>query len=462
MKMKISNHPWLKFADDLHIELEQANDEGRDITGLETEIKKIKAINENDPLREESAGMLLDQTQNLPIRENYSYIEPSDLKTIQASRPSVDRMRLSTITDKEILFDKVYGAWLGRSAGCLLGQPVEGWMKERLHGFLKATGNYPIKSYMSSNVPEDIIDKYQIKNNGQVYGSLFINWINNVKHMVEDDDMNYTIIGLDIIDKYGYDFTPEDVAESWLMNLPILHVCTAERIAYKNLINQVVPSGSAKYRNVYREWIGAQIRADFFGYANLGNTEKAAEMAWRDASISHVKNGIYGEMWVAAMLAACAFTNDIEKIIIVGLAEIPEKSRLTEYINKVIIWKKEGNNWEETINLIHQRYNEGNPHHWCHANSNAMIVAIGLLFGECDFEKSIGIAVSAAFDTDCNGATVGSIIGMILGAKALPNKWTAPLNNLIKSGVDGYGLIKISELANRTVDIIQANPYVKK
>jgi ADP-ribosylglycohydrolase len=459
--VKISKHLWLTYADDLHIELDQAYDEGKDITGLEAEIKEIQAIDANDPLREESAGALLDRTRNLPVREGYSYEEPSDLAAIQASR-SGDRFELSSIADREKLFDKVYGAWLGRSAGCLLGQPVEGWRKDRIQGFLKETGNYPIRYYMSSDVAQEIIDKYQIRNRGQVYGGTCINWINNVKHMVEDDDMNYTIVGLDILEKYGYDFTPDDVAESWLMNLPILHLCTAERIAYKNLINLVMPPYSASYRNVYREWIGAQIRADFFGYANPGNTQMAAEMAWRDGSVSHVKNGIYGEMWVAAMLAAAAVTDDIEEIVLAGLAEIPEKSRLAEDIRRVIAWKKEAIHWEAAVDLIHRQYNESNPHHWCHTNSNAMIVALGLLFGERDFEKSIGIAVSAAFDTDCNGATVGSIIGMIHGAKALPDKWIAPLNDLIRSGVDGYGLIKLSELAERTVDIIQANPYVKK
>jgi ADP-ribosylglycohydrolase len=460
MMMKISNHLWLSYTNDLHIELDQASDEGKDITGIEAEIKAIKEMDANDLLREERAGLLLDKSQKLSIGKGYSYEEPSDLERIWASRPN-DRFELCSVTDKNKLFDKVYGAWLGRSAGCLLGQPVEGWRKARLQGFLQDTGNYPIQYYMSSDVPQDIIEKYQIINNGQVYGSAYINWINNVKHMVEDDDMNYTIIGLDIIAKYGYDFTPDDVAESWLMNLPLLHVCTAERIAYKNLINLVPPPHSASYRNVYREWIGAQIRADFFGYANPGNTEKAAEMAWRDASISHVKNGIYGEMWVAAMLAAAAVTDDIGTILCAGLAEIPEKSRLTEVINQVISWKKEAISWEEGIDRIHRQFDEANQHHWCHTNSNAMIVALGLLFGENDFEKSIGIAVSAAFDTDCNGATVGSIMGMIHGAKDLPDKWTAPLNDLIKSGVDGYGLIKLSELAHRTVNIIEGNPFVK-
>ncbi len=459
--MKISNHRWFKYADELHIELDQAYDEGKDTKGLAAKVEEIQAMNADDPLREERAGELLDRTKLLPMREGYPYAEPSDLDGIKAARPA-GRYEQAAAPSGDRLADKVYGAWLGRSAGCLLGQPVEGWKRERLVGLLKETENYPIRYYMSSDLPQHLIDKYQIKNRGQVYGGTYINWINNVKHMVEDDDMNYTIIGLAILEKYGYDFTPDDVAESWLMNLPILHVCTAERVAYKNLVNLIEPPLSASYRNVYREWIGAQIRADFFGYVNPGNPEKAAEMAWRDASISHVKNGIYGEMWVAAMLSAAAVTDDMERIVRAGLAEIPEKSRLADDIRLVLSWKKEGITWEEGIDRIHRRYDEYNPHHWCHTNSNAMIVALGLLFGDNDFEKSIGIAVSAAFDTDCNGATVGSIIGMMHGAKALPEKWVSPLNDLIKSGVDGFGLVPISELAQRTVRLIEANPYVAK
>jgi ADP-ribosylglycohydrolase len=190
---------------------------------------------------------------------------------------------------------------------------------------------------------------------------------------------------------------------------------------------------SASYRNVYREWIGAQIRADFFGYANPGNPEKAAEMAWRDASISHVKNGIYGEMWVAAMLAAATVTDDIKRIVEAGLAEVPAASRLADRISDVIAWKRDGVGSERAIDRIHEQFDEYNEHHWCHTISNAMIVTVGLLYGELDFERSIGIAVSVAFDTDCNDVTVGSIVGLIRGA-GLTDKWTAPLNETIKSG----------------------------
>lgn len=451
----LSKEPWLKYADDLNIELLQAEDEGKDVDGFAEKVKFIQEKEPGDPSRELLAREFLDMICFLKTKADFKYFEPSDLEGIQAARPDAGRkvkLDISGLTGQKLL-DNIYGAWLGRCAGCLLGQPVEGWNRDRIEGLLKETGNYPIKYYISSDISEELRKKYDVVDRVKTYGSDLKNWINNVKYMPEDDDTNYTIIGLKILEQCGPDFTPENVAESWLSNLPILHVCTAERIAYKNLVNGIYPPDSAEYQNVYREWIGAQIRADFYGYVNPGNPELGAEMAWRDASISHVKNGIYGEMFVAAMLSAAAIISDIDRIIDYGLSQIPEKSRLTESIKKVISWKKEGLDWEQAVDRIHERYDEKISHHWCHTIPNAMIVCLALLYGEADFEKSIGIAVLSAFDTDCNGATVGSILGMMVGAEALPDKWIKPLNNQIKSGVDGFGLVKISDMAKRTLEV---------
>ncbi len=449
---------WLKFSEFLAIELMEARDEGKKTEGLEQKVMEIESMGEGAE-KEALAGALLDEMTGLPIEAEYGFLEPSDLEDIKAAR-SHQKLQLPSYTDGQDdggLYNKIYGAWLGRCAGCLLGQPVEGWSRSRIETFLKGTDNYPLLRYMSSQVPEHIKKECDVSDYPGVYGNSKKGWINNVDCMPEDDDTNYTIIGLKIVEKYGIDFTPDNVAECWLDYLPILHTCTAERVAYRNLVNLIFPPNSAGYRNPYREWIGAQIRADFYGYIAPGNPELSSSMAFRDASISHTKNGIYGEMFIAAMISAAAVTGDMEKIIDSGLSVIPEASRLHKSIQTVLEWKRAGVSREEAIDQIHQLYDEKNSHDWCHTVSNAMIVCVSLLYGKLDFGKSIGIAVMAGFDTDCNGATVGSILGMLLGADSLPDSWIKPLNNQLKSGIDGFTRVEISELALRTMRIAQRN-----
>ena len=444
---------WLTLSETLLTELEQSADEGRDVRPFADEAGQIYGAYEAGYPREEDAAALLDKIRSAPITKDFPYNEPASLEDIKAVLPKERMKNQSSGVNMKTYYNKVYGAWLGRSAGCLLGQPVEGWSSERINGLLKDTDNYPIKKYMASNVGEEIRKKYQIKDEGHVYGSNTINWINNVSFGPEDDDTNYTILYMKTLEQYGRDFTSDDVVMSWLINLPFYKVCTGERVAYRNFVNLIPPPLSGSYNNVYREWVGAQIRADFFGYANPGNPEKAAEYAWRDGRISHTKNGIYGEMFCAAMIAASAACSDIKDIIFSGLGEIPVNSRLTEGIKKVLSWYETGINWEDALDKLHRTYNEKNHHHWCHTISNAMICTIALLWGKCDFEKTIGIAVCAGFDTDCNAATVGSVIGMMLGADKMPSQWIKPLNNKIRSGIDGFEMTEISELAKRTVAV---------
>jgi len=458
-----TKQPWLYVKQkDIETEHRQAEEEGRDLARVEAEFRHLaKKDLDNDLSVRPKVDALLEKIQRLPLRKGYKFREPSDIVGIQKARPK-DRPAVKPPTlSAAAFYDKMYGAWLGRCCGCMGGKPVEGRKRRSMERILKAQGRWPLSHYWSMKVDPKVAQEENWYKEQNASGVV----LEGIKCMVEDDDTNYTATGFAILKKYGADFTPADVAHFWLGQIPILHVCTAERVAYRNLTMMIPPPdargkvdsefSSATWMNPYREWIGAQIRADFFGWAAPGRPEKAAEWAWRDACISHVKNGIYGEMWVAAMLAAAWTTDDVEKIIRAGLGEIPAKSRLAAEIHKVLGWKRNGWTFDQAIDQVHAEWDEAFQHDWCHTISNAMIVAVGLLWGDLDFEKSVCRAVTCAFDTDCNGATVGSIVGLVLGAKHMPAKWTGPINDTLLTGIAGMHEVKLSAVARESCDLVK-------
>ena len=178
-------------------------------------------------------------------------------------------------------------------------------------------------------------------------------------------------------------------------------------------------------------------------------------MAFRDASISHVKNGIYGEMYIAAMIAAAAVTNDMHTVIETGLAYIPAKSRLTEEIRYIVGLYDGGMGALDIIEEIHKKYNEHSAHDWCSTIANAMIVTMALLCGEGDFGRSICLAVQSAFDTDCNGATVGSILGIMLGEEGIDPYWYEVFHKAVYTSIEGYNRVDVDFLAKKTLGLIK-------
>jgi ADP-ribosylglycohydrolase len=268
--------------------------------------------------------------------------------------------------------------------------------------------------------------------------------------MARDDDLDYTILNLKLVEENGLNLSTEDVGEEWLLNLPYQMVYTAERQAYSNLVRGFKSPATAIYRNPFREWIGAQIRADLFGYIAPANPELAASLAYKDACLSHTKNGIYGEMFIAAAISAALVSNDLEKVIDAGLSQVPKNSRLAEVVKDVTSWSKELNNWQEVWEKTNKRYGKYN---WVHTLPNLAFVLIGLIWGKLDFKKTVSIAVMCGYDTDCNGATAGSILGALQGIKGIPEDMSKLLNNRVKSIVPGYSDMRISDLAKRTFEL---------
>jgi hypothetical protein len=138
-----------------------------------------------------------------------------------------------------------------------------------------------------------------------------------------------------------------------------------------------------------------------------------------------------------------------------GLGEVPLASRFRKDIGTVLDWRQAAMSYEQAVDAIHKQWDEAFGHHWCHTNANAQIVAAALLWGDKDFGKTICYAVMPGFDTDCNGATAGSVLGMILGRSGIPSSWADPLRDTLLTGVHGYHAVKLADMAERIVGIIE-------
>lgn len=422
-------------------EIQQRGEEGYDISFSLEQLQMARIDQDLLHLSE-----IYETLGTLQRREAYLYEEPDQLSALEfGSEYDVGPMKYGVST--EAFLDRVYGGWIGRSVGGRLGQPVEHWTKSEIETWLSLIDRYPLTDFFPSDrrLPAGCPDWLE----GRL--SEEMNPLSPAQQRPMDrvPETDHTIASLHVLEEYGPEFTTEDVGNTWQQLFSLRQLHTAERIAFLNLTSGIVPPQAALYENPYREWIGAAIRGDVWGYVAPGNPRLAAEFAARDAALSHTKNGIYAEMANSAMVSAAFACKDPIGILEAGCSVVPRQSRLAEALRFSVERCRLRTNWIDAWNDVAHAFGH---YHSVHAIVNAAIVVVALMFGGTDFEKTITIAVMSGFDTDSNAATAGSILGVIYGANRLPEKWTQPLHDRMLDLLDGRSGGRISEFARRTAD----------
>ncbi|MEU6994752.1 ADP-ribosylglycohydrolase family protein [Streptomyces sp. NPDC046465] len=340
---------------------------------------------------------------------------------------------------------RLHAAWLGRAAGCVLGKPVEKLPLDGIRRLARATGNWPLTTWFTERgLPPELTAAYPWNKR-----SAATSLAENIDGTPEDDDLNYPLLNLLLLQRHGRNFTTADVARLWLDELPAGRTFTAERVAYRNLLHGIEPPHTATHRNPFREWIGALIRADVHGWTNPGAPAAAAGQALRDAALTHTANGVYGAMFVAATIAeAAAGHADVHQCLRAGLATVPADSRLSRAVRHGIQLADSTGEFDAVVDRLHETYA---THHWVHVLPNAALIAAALTHADGDFTGAITRAVSGGWDTDSNGATAGSVAGLLAGHPGrLPDRWTAPLKNRLATSVGDFNGIGFDTLAELT------------
>ena len=437
---------WVQPEDLVAHELVQAQAEGADVADVAAAwtaaggsiVPSATGASDDPTLRELGRDLLdqLDERTATHRRDHPSADEPDGWDDIVAQGRPLPAL------PQEAAADRVHGAWLGRAVGCLLGKPVEKIPREGVEAIARATGNWPITGYFTGvGLPSEIAQRWPWNRRSRP-----TSLAENIDGMPEDDDLNFAMLASSLVEQHGTGLTTEDVAQAWLANLPAARVFTAERAAYRNVLDAVPVERAAERYNPFREWIGALIRTDAYGWTNPGDPAAAARLAYTDAWLSHRRNGIYGALFVAAMSAAAVVADDLDTVLECGLAVVPPRSRLADAVRLGVDLADRP--LESALDELHATYRDL---HWVHVLNNTALITYALVSSGGELSKAIATAVAGGWDTDSAGATVGAICGALAGANALPEHWTKPLHNRIASSLPGFDGIGFDELARRTL-----------
>ena len=293
--------------------------------------------------------------------------------------------------------DRVYACWLGKNIGGTLGMPFEG--------------------------------KKEINN---------VTFYTNLKEgePAANDDLDLQILWLKAMEENNYNVDAYILGEYWLKYVPV--DWNEYGTGKANMRLGIMPPLSGEYNNEkWKTSNGAWIRSEIWACLAPGNPMLAAQFAWNDACVDHgCAEGTFAEIFTATLESAAFIERDRDKLIQFALTMIPSDCRVATAVKTAVEAKKSGMGWQQARESVIKATEDLG---WFQAPRNVAFTIIGWLYGDGDFAKSICIAVNCGDDTDCTGATLGSIFGIIYGSAIIPEKWRAPIGDGIKTvAISGF------------------------
>lgn len=282
--------------------------------------------------------------------------------------------------------EKIYGCWLGKAIGGTLGLPLEG-----LPGPHSLTFYDPVPS---EPLPNDDLD-------------LQVVWAH---HLLETNAKRVT---------------PDVLLEAWRKHVKF--PWDEYAVLLRNTEYQVSGYKVGAYDNWFAECMGAAIRSELWACIAPGEPERAAGFAWCDAVCDHAGDGVWAEVFFAALQSAAFVESDPNILLDTALSLLPPDSRVRRAVEACRRWWAEERDWLAVRTKLDVAF--GRPN-FTDVAVNLGYTVLGLLAGEGDFGKSLCFAVNCGTDTDCTGATLGALLG-ILDPSSIPETWRTPIGDTI-------------------------------
>ena len=345
------------------------------------------------------------------------------------------------ILNIETYRSKVLGCWIGKNIGGTLGAPFE-WRRQinQVDFYTQELGGEPLPN----------------------------------------DDLDIQLLWLVALEEMGLDLTADTLADYWV--LYVTPHWSEYGIGKTNMRSGLMPPLSGTLHNEYKDSCGAFIRSEIWACIAPGLPRVAAHYAYMDGILDHGRGeGTYAEVFCAALEAAAFVESDIYKLIEIGRSYIPSDCGVAQAIQCAIDSYQAGKPWREARDIMLEGYRGsammmmretvsdedwekgfGEGQRGWDVPSNIGMLLIGLLYGEGDFDASLCTAVNCGEDTDCTGATVGSIFGIIHGFESIPERWIEPIGHSLKTACLNLGELgyfgnqlpaTIEELTERTETI---------
>ena len=399
----------------------------------------------------------------LPVDPGWAHVEPSDLDGIRAEWAAAPD-RAPDYYNADDVRGRIETAFLARVAGCILGKPFEfDPTLDELRAVLEPAGEWPLRDYVTEAT------NARLRAPQPQWRELVRE---RIRHVAEDDDINYTVLGMLLLEQHGPSFTAADVRRQWLRQLPVAATFGPERTqllaaAAATLLPDVgdvmsgpdalAGDGWADVLNPADEHCGALIRADAYGYACPGRPALAARLAWQDAVTTHRRTGIYACMYVAAAIADALVADAHDRLgpLQRATAVLPQRSRLAAIVHESLRLVTAADDWLSAYEQVHERF--GDYTH-CRVYQEIGTLAVTMRFAD-DVGHGIGLQVCQGNDTDSFGATAGSLLGALLGPDAFDRRWIEPFNDRIHLALATFHEQSLSALAARMSRLPDTVPH---
>jgi len=238
-----------------------------------------------------------------------------------------------------------------------------------------------------------------------------------------DDDTDIEWVYLAEMQKTGsFAIKPSRMAELWRANMNTGIWC-ANLYARQLLDLGIEPplTGMITF-NPWSEFnISAQFVSEAFGLIAPGMPEAAAQIGVYYTSFAVDGEPLQTTQFFTTMIATAYFEKDVEKIVEAGLAAVHPTSAVGQVVRDVQSWwKQHPDDWRATRKSLKEKYTRHGgamrDRNGYELNTGAIVGAL-LHGGSSDLKETLRLAFNFGWDADCNAATCGTIVGVILGKK---------------------------------------------